>query len=310
MRKLILASAIAAITAGSAQAATVYEGKGLTYKVKGDFQVQLRKDLGDNQHLDVEFDDLEIKNSIEYAFGENLTAFGQLDFGFKDAAEGKPSGSKLEEAYLGLDFGSVRVAVGKMDLATDEFGVDAAYENENNEDRFDAQGTDGDDVIRVDAQVGNVDLVASYELEADGEDSASGKYFDLYIGTEIAGIELGAAYQSSSAITNPGDTWGVSAVFDAGVAKIGADYSSSNLKGKDADQLNLVAIVPVAATTKVALGINRIDDDSVADEVNEWYVNATYKVASQKNISVFAEIADTDQNNVNLGYLVGMRLRF
>ncbi|MEH6825791.1 MAG: porin [Motiliproteus sp.] len=318
MKKLILASAIAAITAGSAQAATVYEGKGLTYKVKGDFQVQLRKDLGDNQHLDVEFDDLEIKNSIEYAFGENLTAFGQLDFGFKNAAEDKQAGgeqvgSNLEEAYLGLDFGMVRVAVGKMDFASDEFGVDAAYENKNNEDRFDAQGTSGDDVIRVDAQVGNLDLVASYELEAKGEDSANGKSLDLYVGTEIAGVELGAAYQTRTAETvgaKSEKTWGLSAAFDAGVAKIGADYSTSDLNGNDKDQLNLVAIVPVTATTKVALGMAMLDGDLAADDVNEWYANVTYKVASQKKISVFAEIADTDENDVDLGYLVGMRLRF
>ena len=40
MKKLILAASIAAIATGSANAATIYEGKGLTYKLKGDFQVQ------------------------------------------------------------------------------------------------------------------------------------------------------------------------------------------------------------------------------------------------------------------------------
>ncbi|WP_297305794.1 hypothetical protein [Neptuniibacter sp.] len=42
MKKLILASAIAALAANSATAATVYENKGLTFKIKGDWQVQLR----------------------------------------------------------------------------------------------------------------------------------------------------------------------------------------------------------------------------------------------------------------------------
>lgn len=315
MKKLILASAIAAITAGSAQAATVYEGKGLTYQVKGDFQVQLRKDLekqSDNdQKLDVEFDDLELKNSIEYTLTERLTAFGQLDFGYKNAADGVSTSSNLEEAYVGMDFGAVRVAVGKMDFATDEFGVDAAYENSNKEDRFDKQGTDGDDVIRVDTQFGNVDLVASYELEAKSEKSSSGKSLDLFVGTEIAGVELGAAYQTRTAETagaKSEKTWGVSAAFDAGVVKVGADYSTSDLNTNDVDQLNLVAVIPVAATTKVALGMARIDGDNKADEVNEWYANVTYKFAAQKNVSVFAEIADTD--NAKIGYLAGMRVKF
>ncbi len=328
MQKLILTAAIAALSATGAQAATIYEAKGLSYQLKGDFQLQLRKDLGSNQKLDAEFDDLELKNRVEYVLSDDLKAFGQLDFGFKDAAEDKGTvssvdfagtstktrqvGSKLEEAYLGLDFGGVRVAVGKMDFASDEFGVEQAYETKTDEDRFDAQGTNGDDVIRVDGQLGQFDLVASYELEAKNESSSNGEYLDLYVATEVAGIELGAAYQTKT--PTPGasseNTWGLSAMFDTGVAKLGADYSSSDLNGNDIDQLNLVAMVPVAATTTVALGMTRIDDDSAADKVNEWYANVTYKFPAQKNVSLFAEIADTDENNVSLGYLAGMRLKF
>ena len=62
----------------------------------------------------VEFDDLELKNSVTYDLGNGLKAFGQLDFGFKDAAEDKQSGSKLEEAYMGVDFVMAAVAVGKQ----------------------------------------------------------------------------------------------------------------------------------------------------------------------------------------------------
>ncbi len=37
MKKLILAAAIAAVTANTATAATVYDDKGLTFKIKGDW---------------------------------------------------------------------------------------------------------------------------------------------------------------------------------------------------------------------------------------------------------------------------------
>ncbi len=312
MKKLILASAIAAITAGTANAATVYEGNGLTYKVNGDLQVQLRKDVGNDQNLDVEFDDLELKNSVAYDLGNDLKAFAQLDFGFKDAAEDKQSGSKLEEAYIGLKYGATSVAVGKMDFASDWFGVEKAYELKSDEDQFDAQGTDGDDVIRVTAELESLTLVTSYEIDAEGEDSASGEYFDLYVGTEIADLELAAAYQSKKATPASAseDTWGVSAAYDAGIVKLAADYSSSDLNTHDVDLYNLAAAFPIASTTSVAIGMVNTDDESKSKDVTEWYANVTYKFPTQKNVSLFAEIADTDANNIDLGYLAGMRIKF
>ncbi|WP_293267463.1 porin [Neptunomonas sp.] len=308
MKKLILAASIAAIASSSASAATVYEGKGLTYKLKGDFQVQLRQDVGKDQSLDVEFDDLELKNSVVYDLNNGMKAFGQLDFGFKDAAEDKKDGSKLEEAYIGLDFGSVAVSVGKQNFATDEFGVEAAYELRSDADRFEAQGTDGDDTIRVDMTLENAYVSASYEIEAEGESSENGQSFDVFASTKVAGIKMALAYQTMEAtpISDSKDTWGISAAYDFGVAKLAADFSTTE---DVADQYNIAAIMPVDKTTKIAVGMLSIEPES-GDDVTEWYANVTYKFPSQKNVSVFAEIADTDEDDVEIGYLAGMRLKF
>ena len=308
MKKLILAASIAAIATGSANAATIYEGKGLIYKLKGDFQVQLRQDVGDDQNLDVEFDDLELKNSVVYELNNGLKAFGQLDFGFKDAAEGKQNGSDLEEAYIGLGFGKVAVSVGKQNFATDEFGVEAAYELRSEADRFEEQGTDGDDTIRVNASLDNVYIAASYEIEAEGESSENGKSLDLFVSTELSGVELAAAYQTMeiTPISGSKDTWGVSATYDFGIAKLAADFSTTE---GAVDQYNFSAVVPVDETTKVAIGLLNIKPEAGSD-VTEWYANVTYKFPSQKNVSVFAEIADTDEEGVDIGYLAGMRLKF
>lgn len=308
MKKLILASAILAATAGTANAATIYEGNGLTYKLKGDWQIQLRQDVGDDQNLDVEFDDLELKNSIVYDLNNGMKAFGQVDFGFKDAAEDKKDGSKLEEAYVGLDFGNVAVSVGKRDFATDEFGVDAQYEDTLSEDGFDAQGTDGDDLIRVDANLNGLTLIASYELDAEGESSENGESLDLFVATEMAGLELSAAYQNMKANTNADsvDTWGVAAAYDAGIATIAADFSTVD---DVQDQYNLVGALPVNKSTKVVLGMTNVDPEN-GDDVTEWYANVTYKFPTQKNVSAFAEIADTDADNVDMGYLAGLRIKF
>lgn len=308
MKKLLLAVAIST-AASSASAITVYEGNGFTYKLNGDLQVQLRKEIGDDEHADVEFDDLELKNYVSYDLGNDMKAFGRVDFGFKDAAEDKQDGSDLEEAYLGLAFGNTSVSFGKQNFASDEFGVEEAYELKTvSEDRFDGMSTDGDDTIRVDVELENVYLVASYEMDAEGESSENGEYFDLFASVDVGDLTLAAAYQNAT--ENIGDddidTWGVSASYDAGFATFAADYSSTD---DIADLYNVVATFSVAATTKMAIGMVNEDFDA-GDDITEWYANITYKFPTQKNVSLFAEIADSDEDNASMGYLAGMRVKF
>ena len=47
-----------------------------------------------------------------------------------------------------------------------------------------------------------------------------------------------------------------------------------------------------------------------SDDVTGWYANVTYKFPTQKNVSVFAEVADTDKDNADMGFLAGMRVKF
>jgi len=293
----------------SASAVTVYEGNGFTYKLNGDLQVQLRKEIGQDENADIEFDDLELKNYVSYDLGNDMKAFGRVDFGFKDAAEDKQDGSKLEEAYLGLAFGNTSISFGKQNFASDEFGVEEAYELKTvSEDRFDGMATDGDDTIRVDVELENVYLVASYEMDAEGEDSENGEYFDLFASTKLGELTLAAAYQNAKAAIGAEsfDTWGVSASYDAGFATFAADYSSTD---EIADLYNVAAVFAVANTTDVAVGIVNEDFEN-GDDITEWYANVTYKFPTQKNVSLFAEIADSDEDGADMGYLAGMRIKF
>lgn len=308
MKKLLLAVAVSA-AASSASAITVYEGKGFTYKLNGDLQVQLRKEIGDDEHADVEFDDLELKNYVSYDLGHDMKAFGRVDFGFKDAAEDKQDGSKLEEAYLGLAFGNTSVSFGKQNFASDEFGVEEAYELKTvSEDRFDGMETSGDDTIRLDVELENIYLVASYEMDAEGESSENGEYFDLFASADIGDLTLAAAYQNATESIGDDDldTWGVSASYDAGFATFAADYSSTD---DIADLYNVVATFSVAPTTKMAIGMVN-EDFEAGEDITEWYANVTYKFPSQKNVSLFAEIADSDEDDASMGYLAGMRVKF
>ncbi|WP_417546923.1 porin [Marinobacter segnicrescens] len=326
MKKLLLAAAVS-VAAGSANAATVYENGGLSYKVNGDFQIQFRQATGheDDNRAEIEYDDLELKNFISYDLGNDLAAFGRLDFGFKDAAEDDENGSNLEEAFVGLKYGVASVSFGKQNFATDEFGIEEAIEVETiDEDRFDDTGTDGDDTIRVDVELDKVYFAASHEMDAsDDDDGIDGEFYDLFVATDLAGLELAAAYQ----VWNPVDlddsvgTWGLSASYDFGFMNLAADYSVSDWSDvgtweeEDMTQYNVAAVFPVASTTDVALGMGNKDSDAWEEDITEWYANVTYKFPAQKNVSVFAEIAQSDEeyddgDDAELGFLAGMRVKF
>ena len=310
MNKLVLATAVAGImTAASASAATIYEGNGIKYDLKGDLQVQLRKDSGDDQDTHIEFDDLELKNTIAYDLGNEMKAFGQVDFSFNSSADKGGDGAALEEAYLGLQVGNVAVSIGKQDLAVDDFGIENQYEDHIG-DQTQFSSTTGDDIIRIDYTGEGFTVAASTLIKADSEttDTSSVDGFDVLASTAVAGVELAVAYQDYN---DEYSAWGVSAAFDAGFAAFGIDYSSADIDATDDTNstYGLVAIVPVAATTDLSVGYTSIDNDS-ADDVAGWYANIGYKFPTQKNVSLFAEVSDTDKADTDIGMLVGMRIKF
>jgi hypothetical protein len=69
-----------------------------------------------------------------------------------------------------------------------------------------------------------------------------------------------------------------------------------------------LAFIPIVKTTKVALGLNTLDPKGT-DTIQEWHANITYEFPTQKNVSIFAEIGDTDEDNVDLGYLTNLRIK-
>ena len=310
MKKLLLAVAVSSVAAGSANAATVYEKDGFTYKLNGDFQVQFRQDIGDNERAGIDYDDLELKNYVSYDVGNGLTAFGRVDFGFKKAAEDGSRGSNLEESYVGMKYGVASFSFGKQDFAGDEFGIEEAYEAPLDEDRFDAVETSGDDTVRLDIELENVYIAASHEMDAKDSD---GEYYDLFVATDIADLTLAAAYQQARGATDAesADTWGVSAAYDFGIAGLAADYSVTDEANGDPETTlyNVAATFDVASTTGVAVGMQNSEEDG-SDDVTGWYANVTYKFPQAKNVSVFAEVADTDEDNADMGYLAGMRVKF
>jgi predicted porin len=302
------------VAAGAVQAATILKKDNLTFKIGGDWQIQLRQDIGVEQDLDVEYDDLEIKTSLSYDLGNGLAAFGGLDFGFKNAADKSNDDEPphLEEAYVGFKMNDVRFLVGKTDSAGDEFGIAGTIETVVADDAFDAFGaTGGDDLLKVTAQIAEmVTVVAAYEIEAESESSdANGTFADIFVGMDIDALALGIAYQTIEEAGSDEDTgiWGLQAAFDAGFAEFAVDYSVADDIGSVS---NFFVALPVNIVT-LGAGFVMVDpDDDDADDVTGWYANAVYKFPAAKNVSVFAEIGDSDVEDVDMGYLVGARIKF
>lgn len=306
------------LLAGVSQAATLIDKDGFKFEVKGDWQIQLRQDPGVDQKLDVEYDDLEIKNTISYKINEDLSAFGQIDFGFNKAADDKDTKwSHLEEAYVGLKYQNYKVSLGKTGNAADEFGVEQAYENIVAEDAFDEVGTlDSDDLLKVEVKFDNFKVVASHEFASESENSGNAEISDIFVGAEYAGFELGAVYQAYKddvdTPTSDADIYGVSLMYDAKVVKIGVDYSKAEddlAPSNDQTVINGVVIVPVKDKTTIAAGYVVQDFDLASmEEVKGWYANATYKL--HKNVHIILEVEDDDKPDSDVGYMAALRLKF
>jgi predicted porin len=320
MRKVMFALIATALVVTGAQAATIVEQNGFQYDLSGDLQIQLRQDQGNDQEFDVEFDDLEIKNSISYELDNGLSAFGQLDFSFNSAAESDTTvvevvddtyldtlslnAGALEEAYVGLAYQNYSILMGKTTSAGDDFGVSVAMETYGQDDAFDAYGpVSGDDLIKAAADFDTVSVLAAYEIEAEGENSEDVPFFDILVSTDIAGLEAAVAYRQVDA--NELATYGISLAYDAEVVWVGADYSVIDY-ADDAYVYNIAAVVPVAEATTVGAGYNYIDE--VGSEVSAYYLNVQHML--HNNVKVFAEIGDTDEDDVDMGYLAGLQVKF
>jgi predicted porin len=138
---------------------------------------------------------------------------------------------------------------------------------------------------------------------------------NIFAGVEVAGLEFGAAYQVYEddilAPTADVTSYGISAAYDAKVVKVGVDYSVTEDDldaNNDASFINAAVTIPVDKV-KIAAGYQMLDyDEDAQTDVDAWYLNATYKM--HKKVSVFAELENTDEDDSDMGYMAGMRLKF
>ncbi|MDO6461899.1 porin [Granulosicoccaceae sp. 1_MG-2023] len=302
MKKHVIASAVTAVLcSGAASAATVYQQDELKLDLKGDLQVQLFQKPGEDQDMVVDYDDLELKFGAEYDLGNNMAAFGKLELDWKNQGDGSDD-DIVDDAYVGLKFNAMSVSLGRMYWASDDFAAEKAIEMDGGTAFPETGGTETLKFEYSDAMFG---AVVSYDLEEEDGDST---VFEVVLTTKLAMVDLGVAYQSyeddpSAAGSESIDTLGILASADAGPVNLAFDFTSND----DLDAINFAASVPFAETVEGAAGVTQHSPDE-GDDVLYWYANVTK--AMHKNVSVFAEIGNSDEDDSDMGFLAGMRVKF
>jgi len=305
MKKLILGSAIAAaMTSTSAFALDVYDKGDLKFQIDGDITVQYQQDVGDDKDTDVVYDDLELEFKADYKLTESLTAFGRLDVDWRSGS------GDVELAHVGVTAGALSVSLGQHDWGNDDFGVEKALE-------FDGgtafPSTGGDDTIQFAYDGGSYSAVLAYDLDDGTLDETDPGVFvgdeeaiDFAITSSFGSVDVGFGYQSFEEDDGKDlDTFGLYAAADVGPVNVGVDFSSNDA----GDAINIAADYSFAKKNraKVAAGVTLVEPDG-GDDVTHWYLNGTYKL--HKNVSLFGEIGDNDEDDSDLGFATGMTLKF
>lgn len=188
MKKLPLALAMGLIAAStSVNAAKIYEDKGLTFKIDGDIQLQLRQRVGDDEELHVDYDDSEIKFKLGYDIGGGYTAFGETHY---DTGKDRDGAVEAEETFVGIKNEVFKFQYGRMDYATADFATEKGIEEPLSASAFEDGTVDGDDVLRLDVEAGPATIALSHDLggrnDVDEDEFSSS---DLYVAGEFGPLK-------------------------------------------------------------------------------------------------------------------------
>ena len=339
MKKIICGLILVAMVSvtGAVQAATIFKDDKVQYDIKFDLQLQWRHEARVNEDLDLEYDDTEFKNSIVYTLTDNWRALGQLDFGFKNAADSDDGRGNqadpphLEEAWVGFGYKNWTFVMGKRFGAGDHFGVQGSLETTIADDAVYAWGGDKlDDGIWVEGRKlggGMVTVEASYEHAGDSNAAGvrgeeNGTWLDSVVWVDLpANVRLGGMYQYRDADGDgPEDAfniYGVQASWFLPFITVEGDWSAAEDRGSVMNVQVIFPKLPNGFSVGIGFVLQTRDSEfygSNDDDITGWWANVIWFLPQQKNIRLFAEITGNDQEvdgeDTDTGYLTGMRVLF
>ncbi|WP_417696307.1 porin [Psychromonas sp.] len=313
MKKTILATMLTSLFAATAaHSATVYEADGVTLDLFGDVEVQAAKSTDDGAPKMINLDDADFGIQVGYGLTEDLSAVGKISVTGEDEDIDEDNSAttpeiNLDEAYAGLSSAQWgTLTVGQQYLISDDigigndyaFGIDSAY----------AGGYyDGRQSLKYSVDKGNFYFGLSYLLNTDSQ-SDNVESIDAKLGVRLDALDL-TAYLGKTDVADASST---SVILEARYTIDNLDLAASvgSADGyTSADDNTTFGLAGVYTVDKIAYSAAwSIKDVDGEDKVNRYFVNAAYSFNS--NVTTYAELGGNDEENSELGYVLGMAVTF
>ncbi len=323
MKKTLIALSVL-VAAGSVNAATtVYENDGVKVGVHGEIAVHYEQaESTADVDAAILLDDVDFGFDVESAINEDMAVIASIDVkGGEDADETGTEDFGYDDVWVGVKTGSVTAKVGKQVTLIDDFGLsnDQAFGLDTAEDISGAFTAKETEVVRVDYDsgemfYGSVDAV----LKSDGDDTTDdeGTQYDLMAGVRFGDADVALTYSDSSdiaAVDYDGTFIGLKGAYTLGDVVLSAVYANT-----DVEEYDITSYGANIQYTMDKFGFNfgivqnnmndDVEDDFGAEDHSEYYANVTYAVA--KNATVFFEVQDSDEEDMDMGYAAGLKVKF
>lgn len=298
MKKTILATAITALFAASAQAATVYDKDGVTVELYGDTEVVFMDGL-DEAGSEIDIQDTD--------FGFTLGATqGDYTLGTTLAFAAGGGTASVDEAYVSASHAKWgTLSVGKQYTVYDnagigndyQFGVGAYY------DQDDA----GDQVVKysIDMESFYGDIAWIKNTNSGNDAGADG--FDARVGARFGGFDVVVYFAD---VTGADDVdysnVNLEATYAFDAFTVGAAYTMNEAGDVDTDAITVIGVYQFTEKVQFAGGVTSVDGD--ADDYLQYYVNTSY--AFNDNINTYFELGNSDADDAEFGYAAGMQVSF
>ncbi|MBE2893703.1 porin [Spirabiliibacterium falconis] len=315
MKKTLVALAVAAVAATSANAAVVYDNDGSKVEVKGSLRVLLARD-GD-QRGDLKNNGSRLKFNAQQDLGNGLSAFGNVEIRFgehklldneDESTFGNPVTKRLyaglkQEGVGALSFG--RQLTNGDDVELGEYSyVWGGNNNLTTESRKSIKFRSADFngfSFGLDYLFGTALKDAPQGLENVYNKARKNGYgaavFYTTPFTEGVNMNLAAGYGQDK--NNAGDTqinWRAAAEFEFGPAALAANYGQSKLKGDNTKTTYLlVGGKYTIADTSTLYGQWMREKTTDESALNSYVAGVDYKL--HKNVVTFVEFARAQKWN-------------
>lgn len=312
MKKTLVALAV--VAAGSANAAEVYSLDGVSVNISGEVELQYVKTQSKTQDPELTVAEGSFGFDMDYEMTEDFAMAAHLDMDANNETDNVTRGDVymsfvVEQAHT--------LSLGKQPTILDDAGVGDDYEF-GFTSYVTSLTSSGDQVIKYKydggetfyggvaysayANEATTSSVSDDDYEADGRIGARVNDYDftLYVakGEHVDLEETAVAVEARYVL---GDL-----SFAGTVATSSAEQASAS--DRDKDLVGLSALYWDGGRIEYGIGWSVIDDSTLADKVNDVYVNATYTFTDEVN--AFVEIGLTDEDNTDTGFVVGINASF